>query len=1045
MPRVVKPGSLSLLFKTERWASGTSFIVTVFGMFDLANSEAARFESEQAMWPLTAKLMPERRVLDLGMPKPCAEVLVGGVAVAPGRVPVPRVALQWAIGGVDKTILVTGDRYWSAEGLDFRPTEPVPFLEMPLTPARAFGGAGYATNPDGVGFRAGERVRSGLLAPLPNIERGDALVSRIDQTPPPATFAPIAVDDPGRNVFAGTYDEQWLRTLAPGLPADVDPRLFLFAPPDQRLDRYLEPGEPYLLRNFARDAPLIQGTIPRLKVRCFVGHDGRLFELALRIDTLWLLAGARRGIVVHRGAMPVTDIEGLDVTDVMIAYERVGEPRDVAHYLEVFELRTNPDTAHKYAFSESQLATPLSPEETARRKAARRERALQQAAASRATNRWLLERELVRAGLPRDLMPELPEDDEEPEFLLPTPEEIASGDFDLADVLDAAEAMTRKAQAELERAASEIAPAAERAARLQSGEAEASDVDALLDALGAGEGARQIDAAMAELPPLPSVPDEAGPEKLAELGAVLDRALDWRGEMIAAATPNVDEAAQFVAARARFLNLPEGRPFAQVREALDPNAFAAPALPPLGVPDEAPRPAPADEVPSIDRILELLEIPERDGAHIEKARAAFADANAALAKAMPRLASDGRSPIETLMAQGVSHDRLTPEEAIGRAQDRVGEALAAAHSGLDEAEQSVVDAMASMRRMAPAVMAPGEPLTPWVARRLADIVIAEHRAGRSLAGRDLAGADLSGEDLSHADLTGALLERARLDRARLIGARLDDAALTRASLKAAVLSGASMQRANLSGVDAEGCAFDRAIIVQPLLFEARFDNASFVAAHLSNWQLMQSSADGAHFEGARIDEFTVLQGSLNKASFRGADANEIRFLQVAMTGADFAQARIRRAAFMQTALAGASFREARMETCAFIGDIDLTGACFAAADTVQLSIVGARLPYLDAVGARMNAAYFGDSDLRNADFGRASLRSASLSRLPLQGANFFAANLFEARLNRAQLDGASLRFANLFGADLQDATLAAVDLTGANLTRTMFLAGQHAG
>ncbi|MGY4412086.1 hypothetical protein ACVWW4_003822 [Bradyrhizobium sp. LB7.1] len=76
--------------------------------------------------------------------------------------------------------------------------------------------------------------------------------------------------------------------------------------------------EPYALQNFAAEHPLIEGRLPAIRVRCFIGWRDEtrdVTELQTRIDTLWLFAGARRGIMIYRTAVAVQALDGSSVGD----------------------------------------------------------------------------------------------------------------------------------------------------------------------------------------------------------------------------------------------------------------------------------------------------------------------------------------------------------------------------------------------------------------------------------------------------------------------------------------------------------------------------------------------------------------------------------------------------------------------------------------------------------------------------------------------------------------------------------------------------------
>ncbi|MDH2399169.1 DUF2169 domain-containing protein [Bradyrhizobium sp. SSUT18] len=145
MPIIVKPRTLGLLTKCERHPPGASLVISVFAMFDLANPGADRLEGEQDLWVMAAKELPPGNPLDIGMPKPQAEVLIGGHAAAPEGRPTERMMLGWTVGSMQKHLLVTGDRYWQMAASGWRPTAVQPFRQIPLTRQRALGARLLAT------------------------------------------------------------------------------------------------------------------------------------------------------------------------------------------------------------------------------------------------------------------------------------------------------------------------------------------------------------------------------------------------------------------------------------------------------------------------------------------------------------------------------------------------------------------------------------------------------------------------------------------------------------------------------------------------------------------------------------------------------------------------------------------------------------------------------------------------------------------------------------------------------------------------------------
>ncbi|MEM9691356.1 MAG: DUF2169 domain-containing protein, partial [Myxococcota bacterium] len=92
------------------------------------------------------------------------EVAVLGSCYAPGGEHVRAATVRLALGQVDKSLYVSGDRFW--RGSD--PLEAQPFRVMPLDLAHAFGGMGFWPNPAGKGV-APISLDGQTLYPLPNV------------------------------------------------------------------------------------------------------------------------------------------------------------------------------------------------------------------------------------------------------------------------------------------------------------------------------------------------------------------------------------------------------------------------------------------------------------------------------------------------------------------------------------------------------------------------------------------------------------------------------------------------------------------------------------------------------------------------------------------------------------------------------------------------------------------------------------------------------------------------------------------------------------
>jgi hypothetical protein len=131
---------------------------------------------------------------DLEFRREAVDLIVFGRALAPGGQRIDRMMVAVQCGAIDYRVLVTGDRLWLPSAGRLVASTPVPFLEMPLTSDRAYGGAGlvegaeipHAVNPHGRGFYMD--AASAAHSPLPNLELPDAPVAHWSDAPAPACF-----------------------------------------------------------------------------------------------------------------------------------------------------------------------------------------------------------------------------------------------------------------------------------------------------------------------------------------------------------------------------------------------------------------------------------------------------------------------------------------------------------------------------------------------------------------------------------------------------------------------------------------------------------------------------------------------------------------------------------------------------------------------------------------------------------------------------------------------------------------------------------------
>lgn len=234
--------------------------------------------------------------------KAFTEVLLEAEAVAPGGSAVTALDVGLQVGPLRRALRVVGDRYFTGLRAPLA-TEPEPFLRVPLTPHRAFGGAGDARNPLGVGWWPTDRDIAGRRGQrLPNVEDPAAMLRAPGDAPTPALVTPLPPSWHPRAGYAGTYDEAWAQRRAPFLPVDFDRRFAQVAAPAQWVSPGLYGGEPITLVHVA-DAPRIESRVPAQGLAAEAWWAGRAVPLPMRLETLHLFPAEGVGTVVYRAML----------------------------------------------------------------------------------------------------------------------------------------------------------------------------------------------------------------------------------------------------------------------------------------------------------------------------------------------------------------------------------------------------------------------------------------------------------------------------------------------------------------------------------------------------------------------------------------------------------------------------------------------------------------------------------------------------------------------------------------------------------------------
>lgn len=348
--RVIKESEHSLLLNYFGLMNRYYLAITVMTYFDF--TDPANPLAEREMWPFVQEELGKDAILDMAMPKPKGELLVWGRCFPPGGEPRGASQVSVRLGPIEKRLYVFGNRYWKkAGGMGYSITEPEPFIDMPLTYDRAFGGSGFDRNPLGRGAAPVTTSPGQQSHPLPNVEDPRRLIGSPADRPDPAGFAPIDYAWPQRAKKLGTYDNKWFQERWPFYPDDMNWTYFNTAPEDQQIEDFFAGTEAFSVAGMHPKEPIVESRLPGIRHRFFVNQladaakpEGEtLFkEVLTHIDTVWLFPHAKKGIAISRGTAEVKDDEALDIAHLYVVSERVSEhPGTIEKYHEQFTKQIN--------------------------------------------------------------------------------------------------------------------------------------------------------------------------------------------------------------------------------------------------------------------------------------------------------------------------------------------------------------------------------------------------------------------------------------------------------------------------------------------------------------------------------------------------------------------------------------------------------------------------------------------------------------------------------------------------------------------------------
>jgi hypothetical protein len=290
---------------------GTFGLVTRTQVLPIAEAQVPIAYADE--WAGEPGVSSIRREADVCPTKPATDVLLLGHAYAPsGRASAVDVSL--AVGALQKTVRVFGDRaYYRGVG-GWAISSPLEFDRMPLVYERAFGGvdlsdpdpknhAAERRNPVGTGFAATNRPERVDGLRLPNLETPGELIVEPKDRPRPAGFGVVGRDWLPRLGHAGTYDARWSAERCPFLPHDFDARYFQAAPPDLVASPYLRGGESVHVAG-ATEGGDLRFLVPVMTIDVAIRMKSVVTRYRPSLDTLAIEPDQRRVVVTWRVTVP---------------------------------------------------------------------------------------------------------------------------------------------------------------------------------------------------------------------------------------------------------------------------------------------------------------------------------------------------------------------------------------------------------------------------------------------------------------------------------------------------------------------------------------------------------------------------------------------------------------------------------------------------------------------------------------------------------------------------------------------------------------------
>jgi len=266
------------------------------------------------------------------------DLFVMGSAYAPNGNPASEVRVDIRAGSrFTRSIRVVGDRVWRAVAgtgdkapLALEASPPTPFVSMPLSYDRAFGGTAaaegyeysYPPNPAGRGLYAS--AEAALDRPLPNLEDYDNPVRSIEDRPEPVGTAPYPTDGSLRPLSALDLHVDLVNSENTRIER-ITPRFFNAAHPRMVIppEHAPAPGQLIEVTSVRPGGAPFRFGLPDMAMHVHVQLEDRQYLFPLHLDQIGMLPDEnrvflsfrtvftyrmvpheRRRVTLHRGPAP---------------------------------------------------------------------------------------------------------------------------------------------------------------------------------------------------------------------------------------------------------------------------------------------------------------------------------------------------------------------------------------------------------------------------------------------------------------------------------------------------------------------------------------------------------------------------------------------------------------------------------------------------------------------------------------------------------------------------------------------------------------------